>query len=177
MVQPAILKVLFQHRLLTTILPVQKLHEIDEESIPIENVQAHIVISRAKANNYWQLEYERAGSASCSSKATFEKNDDPVVEVVERWGFDGFGFIVFRTDYSDDQCWEQWEEQFHNRLDISIASTTGGNKIKGKCLMPIFEDNVYMVPITTKFSSEINILMSHVQPVIIIFDLCLIMRA
>lgn len=43
--------------------------------------------------------------------------------------------------------------------------------------MPIFEDNVYMVPITTKFSSEINILMSHVQPVIIIFDLCLIMRA
>lgn len=70
----------------------------------------------------------------------FEKNDDPVVEVVERARFDDFGFIVFRTDYSDDQRREQWDEQFERRLNASMETTSGGKKIEDKCLMPQYLD-------------------------------------
>lgn len=66
----------------------------------------------------------------------FEKNDDPLVEVVERAGFDDFGFIVFRTDYSDDQRWEQWDNQFERKLNASTEETSGWKKIEDKLLMP-----------------------------------------
>lgn len=70
----------------------------------------------------------------------FEKNDDPVVEVVERGGFDDFGFIVFRTDYSDEQRWEQWHKEFHRMIDDSMERASGGKKIEDKCFMPTYED-------------------------------------
>lgn len=77
---------------------VQQLREIDEESIPIENVQVRIIICRAKFSERQRLERERSGLPPAPPKPFFEKNDDPVMEVVERGGFDDFGFIVFRTD-------------------------------------------------------------------------------
>lgn len=70
----------------------------------------------------------------------FEKNDDPVVEVVERGGFDDFGFIVFRTDYSDEQRWEQWHKEFQRIIEASIERASGGKKIEAKCFMPTYED-------------------------------------
>lgn len=70
----------------------------------------------------------------------FEKNDDPVVEVVERGGFDDFGFIVFRTDYSDEERWEQWQKEFQRIIDVSMASASGGKKIEDKCLLLNYED-------------------------------------
>ena len=70
----------------------------------------------------------------------FEENDDPVLEVVERGGFDDFGFIVFRTDYSDEQRWEQWLKEFNRIIDASMESASGGKKIEDKCFMPTYED-------------------------------------
>lgn len=43
--------------------------------------------------------------------------------------------------YSDDQRWEQWEEQFQNRLNALIERVSGGKKIEDKCLMPSYEDD------------------------------------
>lgn len=70
----------------------------------------------------------------------FEKNDDPVVEVVERGGFDDFGFIVFRTDYFDEQRWEHWHKEFHRIIDDSMERASGEKKIEDKCFMPTYED-------------------------------------
>ncbi|KAJ5106521.1 hypothetical protein N7456_003196 [Penicillium angulare] len=75
------------------------------------------------------------------TKPALQRNDDPVVEVVERSGFDDFGFMVFRTDYSNAQRWEQWDKKFHQRLDASLERASGGKKIEEKCLIPNYEDD------------------------------------
>ncbi|KAJ5531515.1 hypothetical protein N7527_004908 [Penicillium freii] len=99
-----------------------RLLEIDESLIPIENVPVRLVIGRAIHN-----EHRR-------------KSDDPVVEVAERGGFDDFGFIVFRTDYSDEQRREQWRKEFQRIIDASIKRASGGKKIEDKCFIPTYED-------------------------------------
>lgn len=72
------------------------------------------------------------------NRTFFEKNVDPLVQTVERMGFDDFGYIFFRTDYSDDQRWEQWNEQFDEKLEASLAEAAGGERIKDKLLMPMY---------------------------------------
>ncbi|KAJ5278948.1 hypothetical protein N7478_004320 [Penicillium angulare] len=74
------------------------------------------------------------------TKPALQSNDDPVVEVVERNRLDDFGFMVFRTDYSNAQRWEQWDKKFHQRLDASLKRASGGTKIEDKCLIPNYED-------------------------------------
>ncbi|KAJ5724338.1 hypothetical protein N7488_002373 [Penicillium malachiteum] len=69
-----------------------------------------------------------------------KKNDDPVVEVVERGGFDDFGFIVFRTDYSDEERWEQWLKEFQRIIDASVERASGGKKIEDKSLILTYDD-------------------------------------
>ncbi|KAJ5958892.1 uncharacterized protein N7479_006042 [Penicillium vulpinum] len=121
-------------------IPEDRLHEIDESLIPVENVPVHLVIGRAIHNEHRRKVRAERGLPPAPGVPLFEKKDDPVVEVVERGGFDDFGFIVFRTDYSDEQRWEQWHKEFHRIIDASIESASGGKKIEDKCFMPTYED-------------------------------------
>ncbi|CAI7568078.1 unnamed protein product [Penicillium glandicola] len=121
-------------------IPEERLHEIDESLIPFENVPVRQVIGRAIHNEHRRRVRAERGLPPAPGVLLFEKNDDPVVEVVERGGFDDFGFIVFRTDYSDEGRWEQWQKEFHRIIDASMASASGGKKIEDKCLLLNYED-------------------------------------
>lgn len=51
-----------------------------------------------------------------------------LVEVVEREGYqDDWGFVLFRTDYSDESRWERFEEGFNNLIDKSIEEDEEGS--------------------------------------------------
>ncbi|CAI7649378.1 unnamed protein product [Penicillium viridicatum] len=84
-------------------IPEDRLHEIDESLIPIENVPVRLVIGCAIHNEHRRKVRAERGLPPAPGVPLFEKSDDPVVEVLERGGFDDFGFILFRTDYSDEQ--------------------------------------------------------------------------
>ena len=50
-----------------------------------------------------------------------------LVEVVERNGWQSdFGFVLFRTDYTDEGAWERFEEVFNMLGDESVAAETQG---------------------------------------------------
>ncbi|KGO69175.1 hypothetical protein PITC_095880 [Penicillium italicum] len=121
-------------------IPEEKIREIDENLIPIENVPVHLVISRANHNEHRRKIRAELGLPPAPGLPLFEANDDPVVEVVERGGFEDFGYIVFRTDYSSEQRWEEWHKEFNRIIDASIEGASGGKKIEDKCLLPIYLD-------------------------------------
>ncbi|KAF3391714.1 hypothetical protein F1880_007398 [Penicillium rolfsii] len=94
----------------------QRLHDIDESSIPFKNVPVRQFIGRAIHN-----EHRR--------KVRAERSLPPAP-----------GFIVFRTDYSNEGRWEQWQKEFQRIIDASMASASGGKKIEDKCLLLNYED-------------------------------------
>lgn len=57
-----------------------------------------------------------------------------MVQVVERAGWDDFGFILFQADYSSEERWERWVEGFNRIIDKSWAKVSGGNKLEDKLL-------------------------------------------
>ncbi|KAJ5547460.1 hypothetical protein N7494_005045 [Penicillium frequentans] len=121
-------------------IPEERLHEISQNLIPAENVSVRLVIGRAiRYENRRKVRAER-GLPPAPRRPLFKKANDAVVEIVERGGFDDFGFILFRTDYSDEERWEQWQKEFMRIIDVSLESTSGGKEIEDKCLTPIYED-------------------------------------
>ncbi|KAJ5914229.1 hypothetical protein N7504_003112 [Penicillium tannophilum] len=121
-------------------IPEERLHEIDEKLIPVENVPVRLVIGRATHNEHRRKVRAERGLPPAPGVPLFEENDDPVVEVVERGGFDDFGFIVFRTDYSDEERWQQWHKEFQRIIDASMKRASRGEKIEDKCLLLTYED-------------------------------------
>ncbi|RAK95646.1 uncharacterized protein BO80DRAFT_429737 [Aspergillus ibericus CBS 121593] len=120
-------------------VPEECLHDIDDEIL--ENVEARKVVCQAQHNEHYRLERERRGLPPAPPKPLFEEPVDAVVQVVERAGFDDFGFIIFRAEYSDEERWDTWQEQFLKRLDDSLAQASGGKRIEEKLLTPIFDDS------------------------------------
>ena len=52
-----------------------------------------------------------------------------LVEVVERQGYQAdWGFLLFRTDYSDESRWEKFEQGFNDLIDKSIEDDETGTK-------------------------------------------------
>ncbi|KAJ5608666.1 hypothetical protein N7528_009233 [Penicillium herquei] len=121
-------------------IPEDRLHDIDENLIPVENEPVRFVISRAIHNERRRKVRIERSLPPAPGVPLFEKNDDPVVEVVERGGFDDFGFIVFRTDYSDEERWEQWLKEFQRIIDASVERASGGKKIEDKSLLLTYDD-------------------------------------
>jgi hypothetical protein len=76
-----------------------------------------------------------------SSRAEEQKLDrDPVVQVVEDAGYEDFGFMIVRLDYSDEDAWTRWSETFDRPVDRSLAESAGGERIMDKLLLPLVED-------------------------------------
>jgi hypothetical protein len=65
---------------------------------------------------------------------------DPVVQVVEDAGYEEFGFMVVRLDYSDQDAWVRWSESFDVPVDRSLAESVGGERITDKLVLPLVED-------------------------------------
>lgn len=76
-----------------------------------------------------------------ASGAKKQKVDrDPVVQVVEEAGYEEFGFMVARLDYSDEDAWARWCETFDVPVDLSLAESVGGERITDKLVLPLVED-------------------------------------
>lgn len=55
------------------------------------------------------------------------KTNPQLLEVVERNGWESdFGFVLFRTDYTDEDAWERFENVFNKLIDESVASEVQG---------------------------------------------------
>lgn len=64
---------------------------------------------------------------SATEGAVETKRKPQLVEVVERNGWKSdFGFVLFRTDYTDEGAWERFEEVFNKLIDESVAAEVQG---------------------------------------------------
>lgn len=99
-----------------------------------------------KAQRYelQRLDREKKGLPPAPQKPIFDDTpkDDPIVQVVERAGLSDFGFMIFRTDYSSEERWEKWQEEYHKILEATFAEISGGKKIEDKFLTSLFENEV-----------------------------------
>ncbi|MCJ1270852.1 hypothetical protein MMC22_010749, partial [Lobaria immixta] len=73
-----------------------------------------------------------AAIESASAQGAVEaKTKSQLVEVVERNGWQSdFGFVLFRTDYTDEDAWERFEEVFNKLVDGSVAAEVQGEEGK-----------------------------------------------
>ncbi|KAG9684844.1 hypothetical protein KCU95_g12806, partial [Aureobasidium melanogenum] len=65
---------------------------------------------------------------------------DAVVQVVQEAGYDDFGYVLVRLDYTDEDAWTRWNTIFHQYLDRSLEESLGGESIADKLLIVNVED-------------------------------------
>lgn len=65
---------------------------------------------------------------------------DAVVQVVQEAGYDDFGYVLVRLDYTDEDAWTRWNTIFHQYLDRSIEESLGGESIADKSLIVTVDD-------------------------------------
>ncbi|KAG9855167.1 hypothetical protein KCU98_g2352, partial [Aureobasidium melanogenum] len=65
---------------------------------------------------------------------------DAVVQVVQEAGYDDFGCVLVRLDYTDEDAWTRWNTTFHQYLDQSLEESLGGESIADKSLIMTVED-------------------------------------
>lgn len=75
-----------------------------------------------------------------SGAARQQENIDPVVQVVEEEGYEDFGFVIVRLDYSDQDAWALWSETFDGPVDRSLERSMGGERIMDKLFFSLVED-------------------------------------
>jgi hypothetical protein len=65
---------------------------------------------------------------------------DAVVQVVQEAGYEDFGFMIVRLDYSDETVWERWKAAVDIVLDQSVDECLGGDQVKDKLMTMFVED-------------------------------------
>ena len=72
--------------------------------------------------------------------AAAARTGSQLVEVVVRQGFQAdWGFLLFRTDYSDDAAWERYEQEFKRLIDKSVVDD-GAESIHDGCMVKMVDD-------------------------------------
>lgn len=69
----------------------------------------------------------------------------PLVRLIEERGWDDFGFMLMRMDYSDDARFDQFRERFSAILDKSIESrnpSEGFERVVDKLFTKIVDDDI-----------------------------------
>jgi hypothetical protein len=69
--------------------------------------------------------------------------EHPLVKVVEDAGYEDFGFLLFRTDFTSESRWErflaEWNALIDRRLDDALPET-GLQRIKERVFVKIVDD-------------------------------------
>ncbi|CAD0097272.1 unnamed protein product, partial [Aureobasidium mustum] len=65
---------------------------------------------------------------------------DAVMQVVQEAGYNDFGFVLVRLDYSDEDAWTRWNTAFQEYLDRSLEESQGGQSIADKLMTMNVED-------------------------------------
>lgn len=69
----------------------------------------------------------------------------PLVKQVESSGFQDFGFILFRTDYSNEARWQRFVEEYDPLLQRGMDNASpesGIDRIRDKLFIKIVDDDV-----------------------------------
>lgn len=92
---------------------------------------------------------ERRAARGASSIEQARKERDtaghPVVRLVESKGWDDFGFMLFRMDYSDDARWERFMEVYDQMLESSMDEAEAGSgieRIRDKLFTKFVDDDI-----------------------------------
>jgi hypothetical protein len=75
--------------------------------------------------------------------STAANNPSPLVQAVQRAGFPEWGYVIFRTDYSDEARWDRFQEiVFDEMCDVQMSkeSETGLQAVKDKLSSKPVED-------------------------------------
>jgi hypothetical protein len=75
--------------------------------------------------------------------STAADNRSPLVQAVQRAGFPEWGYVIFRTDYSDEARWDRFQEiVFDEMCDVQMSkeSETGLQAVKDKLSSKPVED-------------------------------------
>jgi hypothetical protein len=77
------------------------------------------------------------------------ETEHPLVQVIEEAGYDDFGFLLFRTDYSSDARWERfvvdWDVLLDKRLD-EAGPDTGLQKVAEKVFTKMVDELYVLLP-------------------------------
>lgn len=78
------------------------------------------------------------------ARAERAKEGHPLVQLVEREGWDDVGFMLFRMDYSDDERWERFREGLDVILEKSMDSRDpeeGVDRLEEKLFTKFVDDD------------------------------------
>ncbi|OBT77020.1 hypothetical protein VF21_02882 [Pseudogymnoascus sp. 05NY08] len=103
--------------------------------------QAHLNFEATKA----RIRAEDAANGRAPRDMLYEiETEHPLVQVIEEAGYDDFGFLLFRTDFSDDARWErfvvEWDVLLDKRLD-EAGLETGLQRIAEKVFTKMVDDD------------------------------------
>jgi hypothetical protein len=57
-------------------------------------------------------------------------NPSPLVQAVQRAGFSEWGYVVFRTDYSDEARWDRFQETVFDEICDAQMNKESGNDLQ-----------------------------------------------
>lgn len=109
----------------------QSINEQFNEKTPAQRKAEMQASRRAKQNALREREgmphLPPVAAEPTTEGAVEAKTKSQLVEVVERNGWQSdFGFVLFRTDYTDEDAWERFEEVFNKLVDESVAAEVQG---------------------------------------------------
>lgn len=69
----------------------------------------------------------------------------PLVKIVEEAGYEDFGFVMVRTEFTSESRWERFVERWNELLDMQFDNAlpeTGLQRIQGKLVTKMMDDEV-----------------------------------
>lgn len=68
----------------------------------------------------------------------------PFVQCVEEQGYDEWGYILIRTDYSSEERWEQFQAEFNkiieDSMDKEVSEGSGVERVRDMCTIQVMVD-------------------------------------
>lgn len=83
-------------------------------------------------------------SVSHGNNSDTSINRAPFVQCVEEQGYDEWGYILIRTDYSSEERWEQFQAEFNkiieDSMDKEVSEGSGVERVRGMCTIHVILD-------------------------------------
>lgn len=68
----------------------------------------------------------------------------PFVQCVEEQGYDEWGYILIRTDYSSEERWEHFQAEFNkiieDSMDKEVSEGSGVERVRDMCTIQVMVD-------------------------------------
>lgn len=76
--------------------------------------------------------------------SNFSISRAPFVQCVEEQGYDEWGYVLVRTDYSSEVRWEHFQAEFNkiieDSMDKEVAEGSGVERVRDMCTIQVLVD-------------------------------------